>query len=750
MSNRKYTESRNEQLQKMLKKKPTKELICSYVEAGFELVPFTITDWDSQAEKWDKKTSFPWKKEGAFKDLKKLDRFYQEWFIDNDYCLISAKLDNSPLMAVDFDGYKDGEGLKAYQEEFGDIPAGPVVETLNGGRHFYFKNALGEKLRKIGVHGSIDVLASGNVILPDGNHYIIPDTDPNEYAKILTEQSEPYEIPASLIAREISEKQSKPGAYDIDDIRKILTRMNPCNYANHADFLTITAAVQHACGDTQEVKDMLAEFWEQDGSYHGSKESTLKQIEELSAQKQGKTITCNSFFRLARAEGCLTGHLYSIKEKLEKQKEIQEKERREAVKKAIEDWYYVQKGNFFVNYHNQHIERTEKGFNAEFSKIAKVDNTAGYVFRYNLIKQAEQMVYEPGREKILEGPLDKYINLNMWVDDRVTPDSSKPHEWFLEHIDYIFGRPESEHFLDWLAYAVQNPGKKIMHAILVIGGFGTGKSIIYQALSKLFGPSNCVQPQNENLADKFTGWAKHCCFCLINELKQDGNYHFYNAIKPFITENEIQIREMRRDAYTIRNTMNILAFSNEEEPIKLEEGDRRWYVVKSTAKRRTDKYYRDFVQNAEENSGGVHAFLLNRDLQHFNPGMVPEMTEAKRFIIEQGGSDYELFLKEEMNSDDENGILSKDIVCIRDIMQSLPQDYRNDRNVTAKRTAKLLRKMGGYSLKNPIRVDGVQKKFMIIRNHEKYLDAVEGTEGLNIAQIVKAQYETDTTAHPFQ
>jgi hypothetical protein len=350
------------------------------------------------------------------------------------------------------------------------------------------------------------------------------------------------------------------------------------------------------------------------------------------------------------------------------------------------------------------------------------------------VQQAEQILYEPGGERFINGTAG-LPNLNIWKDDRVKPDNTE-HQWFIDHIKYLMKEEEAEHFLNWLAYAVQNPGQKIMHAVLIIGGQGIGKSIMFNLFRQLFGPTNARAPQNENLSDKYTKWAKNTCFCLINELKQDGNNFFYNAIKPFITEDSIEIREMYRDPYIIRNTMNILAFSNDEAPIRLEDADRRWYVIKSEAARKDDKYYEKFIKYCENNAGGVLQYLLDRDLSQFNHGALPSMTEAKQDIIDHSKSDFELWVKSEL--DGQNGLFVNDIISVRDIMEQLPPEFRS-KFITHKGTAKILRKYGAKKIDKAIRVgiDNTAKVFFIIRNKEKYLEIIENGD---ITKTVKNMY----------
>lgn len=737
------TKEQSNHLHRLRSLRPSKALLASYLDKGFALVPFRVAGWDDQRQKWGKLTRYPWRVRGPLRDPADLDQFYQDWYIDSDYSLIAAVLDGSGLMTIDFDAYKDtsgASGLEAYMTEFGGLPKSVVVFTLNGGKHFYFRNTTGALLRQTSVSGSIDVLSSGCVILPDGNHYVIEGISPDQYAAHILEATAPYSIPAVFLEPDQpSNSATKKGAYALEDVRRLLDSMNPCNYANHSDFISISAAVLHACGDSEDVRAALIDFWDRDGAYHGSRENTITQINSLISEKKGKTITANSLFKAAREEGCLTGHLPTIKEKQELRKEAADKRKRERFAAALTDWYYVHTGNFFVCIAGHPYERTRDSFNAQFAHVSGSDNAAAYAFRFDLIKHAERVEYNPGGDKLMfaEG---NFPRVNMWRDTRAVPDDSRPYQWFIDHIYRLLDADDAEHFLNWLAYAVQNPGKKIMHAFLIIGRQGSGKSIMYEIMKGLFGAENCTNPHNENLSDRFTSWAKHKCLCFINELKQDGNYHFYNAIKPFISEGDIDIREMRKDPYSIRNTMNIIAFSNESVPIQIDKDDRRWYVANSSALPVSPAYVREFLANCQDNIGGVAHYLLSRDISAFYPGERPAVTAAKQYLIEQSLSDYDQYLSDELESAD--GILQHDIVCIRDIMENLPREYRDNRYVTAKRTGIILRNIAGAFPVNTsgVTVNGKKGKYLIIRNHSQYM--TDGAVNFGIEETVRGLYES--------
>jgi hypothetical protein len=324
--------------------------------------------------------------------------------------------------------------------------------------------------------------------------------------------------------------------------------------------------------------------------------------------------------------------------------------RQERMKNAVNDWVYIQKNAFFVHKEYTGIERTVQEFNNMFAYEAGIMNVSNYVLVNNLIQQAENITYKPGRERFIKSQLKDYPLFNIYENDAVTPDPGQPYEWFINHVEYLIkDEKEREHFFDWLAYAYQNIDKRINHAILIIGNQGIGKGVLNNVFEQLFGVSNISRPKNSNLADKYTKWAKHTKLCIINELKQGDKYAFYDMVKDYITDPVIEIREMHKDGYEIENYMNFIAYSNHDNPIKLEKDDRRFYVIKSYAQPKEPEYYRDFIKNSDENTGGVATWLLDRDISHFNPGERPETTAAKKDILNDSRAEIDVWLEEGIN-----------------------------------------------------------------------------------------------------
>lgn len=199
--------------------------------------------------------------------------------------------------------------------------------------------------------------------------------------------------------------------------------------------------------------------------------------------------------------------------------------------------------------------------------------------------------------------------------------------------------------LKWLAYPIQHPGAKMQSAVVIHGPQGTGKSMVFEAVGKIYGEYGRVLGQ-EALEDKFNAdWAEKKLFILADEiLAKSEMYHVKNRLKGFITGERIRVNPKNVAAHNERNHMNIVFSSNERQPVVLENDDRRHCVV-WTPPKLGDAFYAEVSEELE--NGGIealHHHLKTLDLGDFRPWTKPPMTAAKHDLIHLGLSSEERFI----------------------------------------------------------------------------------------------------------
>jgi len=233
---------------------------------------------------------------------------------------------------------------------------------------------------------------------------------------------------------------------------------------------------------------------------------------------------------------------------------------------------------------------------------------------------------------------DRAVKLNTWRGWPMEPRQGCC-ERILELLQYLCsGDPKSADLyrwiIKWMAYPLQHPGAKMSSAIIMHGPQGTGKSTVWQCLAKIYGDYSTVLNQR-GLEDRFNAdWVDSKLFILAEEVVTRAEmWHIKNELKELISGEWIRVNPKNVAAYRQRNQVNGVFLSNENQPLPLDNDDRRHCVV-YTPPPVTEEFYDEVHLEIER--GGVEALyhhLLQVDLSDFHPKKRPPMTEAKAALI---------------------------------------------------------------------------------------------------------------------
>jgi hypothetical protein len=247
-------------------------------------------------------------------------------------------------------------------------------------------------------------------------------------------------------------------------------------------------------------------------------------------------------------------------------------------------------------------------------------------------KQYDQVVYEPrprragidrGEPEVLEGNV-----LNLWRGFAIEPKAGDCSlmRW---HIDDVLANEDedsAEYIMNWLAWAVQNPGKVAEAAIVFQGGEGAGKGTLSNAMVKIFGPHALPISNPDLLFGGFSGHLHTCSFLALEEAFWAGNHKAEGVLKNLITDPLITIHPKFCQAFQARNCLHIMMTSNADWIVPASHDARRYAVFKVSDRRRDDaKYFNEL--NAQLDGGGLAAMLhdlLEWPLGERHPKMICE------------------------------------------------------------------------------------------------------------------------------
>ncbi|WGH28315.1 hypothetical protein 13AC503A_gene0006 [Aeromonas phage 13AC503A] len=403
----------------------------------------------------------------------------------------------------------------------------------------------------------------------------------------------------------------------------------------------------------------------------------------------------------------------------------------------LEPWVYL--GARDVMYNRQTgAERTSKAFDNEFAPMAAEAGATPMVFARKLrpVPAVENISYRPimhgempgnRRGEYLENDdpaffLDRgrwYLNAFDPATIPVMPEKmSKKELQAAAIVEQYFNvqipdPAERDHFLDWMSYVMQNPGHRIHYAAVVIGGEGSGKTILKVMVEHLLGKANVETVSNEVIHKSFNYWAEGAIVKVIEELSAadgGGGYDLVNKLKEPIANDTLHIERKGRDALQVNNTASWLAYTNDVAAIPVDSGSRRFLVVTSRFRHQDDvlaysaehpTFFSDFEKAFTEHPGAVRKWFADRKRSPaFNPTGHAPVTNSKNDMVLATQSSFTQTLLDAIQTESIPGITAE-LICTSHI-QELGTD------LTPRRLARTMSQLGYYPLQ-----PGKQTKVMV-------------------------------------
>jgi hypothetical protein len=260
------------------------------------------------------------------------------------------------------------------------------------------------------------------------------------------------------------------------------------------------------------------------------------------------------------------------------------------------------------------------------------------------------VIYVPGKPERFRTPdSGKHDILNLWRPSTVEATAFNPknkEDWelikpFTTFFDHFTGKhpaAESQWFLQWLAYPLQNLGQKMMSAVCAVSkATGTGKGFLFfDILNPLYGgDKNAPSIDASTLASKYNSFMLSQLL-LVDEVHTATYFEQYAMmarLKRYITEPSIDHEEKFVSRRNMPNYANLYMTSNfPNDALRLDEDDRRFFILDApdeegkkawTAGRFEDLH--DWLH--EQNGlGRVLGYLRSVDLSGFSPRAAPPRT----------------------------------------------------------------------------------------------------------------------------
>lgn len=343
----------------------------------------------------------------------------------------------------------------------------------------------------------------------------------------------------------------------------------------------------------------------------------------------------------------------------------------------LKNWVYVSDKDQFYRMDSDEWLSLQ-GFNAKFNRELPVGEDGGIgkpaawtALEDYRIPTVTRPMYLPWAGNLFD--MDGVQFVNSYRPSSVpravaslTPEGKRAVQIVMRHLNLLCGsrEPVVRTWVNWLAHNVQKPGIKIRWAPLIKGVEGDGKTVVGSLLSAVMGQSNVRNVSPKVLGTDFTGWGEGACLVVLEEIKLTGHnrHDILNAVKPFITNQQVEIHRKGRDGYDSINTTNYLAFTNFADALPLTDTDRRWWIVftpfydinalaaaigPGLPRDVLAEYFTVLNETIQLHRSELRRWLLDHPIDaDFMPNSAAPMTEEKAVMVGMNVSDDEITVRE--------------------------------------------------------------------------------------------------------
>jgi energy-coupling factor transporter ATP-binding protein EcfA2 len=124
-------------------------------------------------------------------------------------------------------------------------------------------------------------------------------------------------------------------------------------------------------------------------------------------------------------------------------------------------------------------------------------------------------------------------------------------------------------------------------AVVLHGGQGSGKGTLVEVLEMLYPAGSVITVDQERLEERFSSWNADTLLLVANEVNSGTTKEkaLANKLKRLITDPTVVVEEKGEKAQpNAKNKMTLLFCSNDDRPVRIERGDRRFIVFHSRTK----------------------------------------------------------------------------------------------------------------------------------------------------------------------
>lgn len=212
-------------------------------------------------------------------------------------------------------------------------------------------------------------------------------------------------------------------------------------------------------------------------------------------------------------------------------------------------------------------------------------------------------------------------------------------EWHLRYSICGGKEEEYEYLLDWFAHLLQYPNEKPEVALVLQGGRGWGKTLVFSEMAKKLGSHAIIIGNNRLLTGNFNQHMRDKLLMVVEESFWSGNHAHRGVLQHLISDEVTTFEKKGIDAGVGLSYLRVVMISNEEWVVPAAGDERRYFLPTLTsaaaqADREGDGKKGKFFPRLlnELHNGGIEAFAYDMSRRKINTSRVRDVVQTERLV----------------------------------------------------------------------------------------------------------------------
>ena len=427
----------------------------------------------------------------------------------------------------------------------------------------------------------------------------------------------------------------------------------------------------------------------------------------------------------------------------------------------LDRWIYIAKSSVLYYDKQKNTYAKKEEINNLYRRDSGLDVLATTYLQQRNIEYVDQQTFRPGGQFIFKENGIKYLNkYKKPVFEKIDSNTEYDISIFRNHLKLLCNQDEDkfESLENVIASDLRHPEKNRKFAVILNSSQGVGKTILFNALKKLYGEANCSDLNMKQLTGQYQPHMLESNYLFINEIDSSAieDRGRRANLKTIISDEYHTVELKGVDLMKINCHYTVWGATNETIPMYMADGERRTFylevdITKQQIEDEDPNYFENFCNFADnfDRMREVYDFYRNRfktdedyDLHH------APTTLEKEELIESNKPQYMRYLSNLLANETITSF-KKDLINIdktlEDVVRYAVEDDMNPVNKWTnnhiKRWIKDNKRNFRVSQEGVRQPDGKRIRFWCVKNHKWW------TQYRDNHDVIEAHFENliDTT-----